>query len=135
MMYISIDELFLDHMFVEKNDKRWVLLIDERDNQLGLINIIRFLDNVNNEINAVPIENLQLEIDLSQLQSANSELIAQFVILQTSLVRTNGRLSIINANPMLKSTFDVVMLDKIISIQYTGNVQSDSYEYDDDSDE
>jgi anti-anti-sigma regulatory factor len=121
-------------MFVEKSEKKWVLLIDEKDNQLGLINIIRFLDGVNNEINTNPVENLQLEIDLSQLQSANSELIAQFVILQTNLVRHNGRLSIINANPMLKSTFDVVMLDKIISIMYTGNVQSDSYEYDDDDD-
>ncbi|MDH4199989.1 MAG: hypothetical protein OEV66_06370 [Spirochaetia bacterium] len=122
-------------MFVEKSEKKWVLLIDEQDNQLGLINIIRFLDSVNNEIIEKPVEALQLEIDLSQLQSANSELIAQFVILQTSLVRHNGRLSIINANPMLKSTFDVVMLDKIIAIQYSGNVESDSYEYDDESEE
>lgn len=122
-------------MFVEKSDKKWILLIEEKDGQLGLINIIRFLDSVNNEINSKPIDDLQVEIDLSQLQSANSELIAQFVILQTSLVRYNGRLSIVNCNPMLKSTFDVVMLDKIISIQYSGNVESDSYEYDDDSDE
>ncbi len=118
-------------MRVDKQDKIWTVFIEEKDNQLGLINIIRYIDALNTEINENPIDELQFELDLSRLESANSELIAQFVIIQTSLVRTNGRLKIINVNPELKSTFDVVMLDKIISIQYAGMGE----DMDDDSDE
>ena len=78
-------------------------------------------------------ESKWLEIDLAKLNSANSELIAKFVELQSILVRTDGRLNVINANPELKSSFDVVMLDKIIPIQYVGQEDpgEDGYAYDD----
>ena len=120
-------------MHIEKNEKIWSVVIEEKDNQLGLINIIRHLDNVNLEINENPVEELSVELDLGALIAANSELIAEFVIIQTSLVRNNGRLKIVNANPELKSTFDVVMLDKIISIQYIG-MDEENVSYDDDDD-
>lgn len=120
-------------MLVEKNQNIWNVVIETKDNQLGLINIIRHLDAVNQEINDKPVEGLLLELDLNALISANSELIAEFVIIQTNLVRSNGRLKIVNANPELKSTFDVVMLDKIISIQYVGmDEENNSYDEDDD---
>lgn len=118
-------------MYVDKQEKTWTVYIEEKDNQLGLINIIRYLDSLNQEINDESVKELQFELDLSKLESANSELIAQFVIMQTTLVRHDGRLRIINVNPELKSTFDVVMLDKIISIQYIGIGE----DQDDDSEE
>lgn len=107
-------------MQVTKTDELWRVEIEDSDNQLGLINTIRHLDRLNDELSDVKIEGLIFEIDLEKLRSANSELIAQFVMIQTSLVRMDGRLRIVNANPELKSSFDVVMLDKIINISYPG---------------
>jgi len=120
-------------MQLNKSEDKWTINTEDKDNQLALINIIRFLDKVNEEINSTKKADLNLEFDLTTLKSANSELIAQFVILQTSLVRYNGRLKIINANLDLKSIFDVVMLDKIINIKYLG--QPDTGDNDDLSDE
>jgi len=117
-------------MVLNKSNDKWMLIIERKDNLLGLINIIRYLDDINGDINKNKINGLQFEMNLQELESVNSELIAQFVILQTSLVRYNGRLKIVEANPELKGTFDVVMLDKIISIQYLGLEESDSYDDD-----
>lgn len=107
-----------------EQEKIWQVEVEEKDNQLGLINIIRYLDSLQNRIVEAAIDELSLEINLSSLLTITSELIAQFVMLQTNLVRFNGRLRIVEAAMELKSSFDVVMLDKIISIQYVG--QSDS---------
>ncbi|MCX7632493.1 MAG: hypothetical protein N2Z22_04075 [Turneriella sp.] len=118
-------------MQVNKGEGKWQVIIEEQDNKLGLINMIRHLDRVIAELEAAKIPNLQLEMDLAKLNSANSELIAKFVELQSILVRTDGRLSVINANPELKSSFDVVMLDKIVPVQYIGQTgDEESYEYD-----
>lgn len=106
-------------MQITKTDERWRVVIEDQDNQLGLINTVRYLENLTEELNDVP-EGLILEVNLEHLRSVNSELIAQFVNLQTTLVRSDGRLRITEANPELKSAFDVVMLDKIISIHYAG---------------
>ncbi|MES0490723.1 MAG: hypothetical protein ABUK01_12055 [Leptospirales bacterium] len=113
-------------MLIDKSDTKWALVVEPRDNQLGLINIIRNLYTVNEELSTSTTEGLDFEFDLANLGSANSELIAQFVNIQMSLVRHNGRLRIVNANPDLKSVFDVVMLDKIINIQYLGQDESDN---------
>lgn len=112
-------------MQVTKDEKNWNVIFEEPDNQLGLINTIRYLEKLNDEINEASIENLILELDLQHLCCANSELIAQFVVLQSSLVRTDGRLRIVRTNPELKSAFDVVMLDKIINITYLGQSEDD----------
>lgn len=106
-----------------EQEKLWQIAVEEKDNQLGLINIIRYLDSLQTKISEEAIDELMLEINLENLLSVTSELIAQFVMLQTSLVRFNGRLRIVEASMDLKSSFDVVMLDKIIPIQYAG--QSD----------
>jgi len=121
---------------IEKKDNEWLALIEDEDNQLGLINTIRRLEKLNNEIDEDVKEPVILSIDLQRLQAVNSELVAQFVMLQSNLVRTNGRLQIINTNPELKSSFDVVMLDKIISIEYFGknNSSSDTAEEPEDDD-
>ncbi len=118
-------------MQVSKTDEKWNVTVEEQDNQLGLINTIRFLERICDEIAKKALPNLIFELDLAKLRSANSELIAQFVMLQSTLVRTDGRLRIINANPELKSNFDVVMLDKIINITYLGQVDDseDGYSY------
>ncbi|MDH5720870.1 MAG: hypothetical protein OEZ13_09705 [Spirochaetia bacterium] len=123
-------------MKIEKKDNEWLALIEDEDNQLGLINTIRRLEKLNNEIDEDVKEPVILSIDLQRLQAVNSELVAQFVMLQSNLVRTNGRLQIINTNPELKSSFDVVMLDKIISIEYFGknNSSSDTAEEPEDDD-
>ncbi len=120
-------------MQVNKSESKWLVVIEDQDNKLGLINMIRHLDKVVSELEMAKIPNLLLEIDLAKLNSANSELIAKFVELQSILVRTDGRLNVINANPELKSSFDVVMLDKIIPIQYVGQEDpgEDGYAYDD----
>ena len=110
-------------------DTLWKVTVEDSDNQLGLINTIRYLEKLNLEIDQAQVENLILELDLEKLANVNSELIAQFVLLQSSLVRTNGHLQIINANLELKSSFDVVMLDKIISITYAGGYVEDSDDY------
>ncbi|MDH5718416.1 MAG: hypothetical protein OEZ22_12385 [Spirochaetia bacterium] len=107
-------------MVIDKKDINWKVLIEKQDNQLGLVNTIRKLEHLNNEIVETVKDPVLLSIDLAELGAINSELIAQFVMLQTNLVRTNGKLEIINTNPELKSSFDVVMLDKIISISYLG---------------
>jgi len=117
-------------MKTEKSDTKWTLVVEPQDNQLGLINIIRNLYQVNEDLSKSDTEGLDFEFDLAELGSANSELIAQFVNIQMSLVRHNGRLRIVNANPDLKSVFDVVMLDKIINIQYQGQEESDTSEDD-----
>ena len=122
-------------MQIDRSDTKWSLVIEPQDNQLGLINIIRNLYSVNDELSKSTTEGLDFEFDLANLGSANSELIAQFVNIQMSLVRHNGRLRIINANPELKSVFDVVMLDKIINIQYLGQDESESSEDDEYSEE
>jgi len=122
-------------MEIIKEEKHWTINVGERDSNLGMINIIRYLDQVITEIDENPVEELALDLNLSNLTFANSELIAQFVNLQTHLVRHNGRLRIVDAHPMLKSTFDVVMLDKIISVNYNGLEESDDYEFDDDEDD
>ena len=116
-------------MLVTRTDEKWNVTIEEQDNQLGLINTIRYLEKVNDEIGALQPQNLILELNLSPLRSANSELIAQFVMLQSTLVRTDGRLKIVDANPELKSSFDVVMLDKIIGINYLGQGEEDEDGY------
>jgi len=120
-------------MQVNKSESLWSVVIEDHDNKLGLINMIRHLDRIVTEIEIAKIPNLRLEIDLGKLTSANSELVAKFVELQSVLVRTDGRLNVINANPELKSSFDVVMLDKIIPIQYIGQDDpgEDGYSYDD----
>ncbi len=120
-------------MQVNKSESKWLVVIEDQDNKLGLINMIRHLDRVVSELEIAKVPNLLLEIDLAKLNSANSELIAKFVELQSILVRTDGRLNVINANPELKSSFDVVMLDKIIPIQYVGQEDpgEDGYAYDD----
>ena len=120
-------------MQITKEDKNWLVCIDRSDNQMGMVNMLRNMEKLDADIQENPIEELILKIDLGQLERANSELIAQFVMLQSSLVRNNGRLQLINANYELKSTFDVVMLDKIINIQYMGQDEnavddSDYYE-------
>jgi len=116
-------------MQVIKEPQFWKVIVEEQDNNLGVHNTVRFLEKINQEITDNEIEDLIVEVDLANLNSANSELIAQFVMIQTSIVTYNGRLRIVNANRELKSSFDVVMLDKIINIQYLG------YDEDDDSEE
>lgn len=104
---------------IEQNNA-WQIVIEREDNQMGNVNVIRYLDNLNDELLQSPKENLLLELNLEGLDSVSSELIAQFIMLQTTLVRSKGRLRIVEANMDLKSSFDVVMLDKIISVQYVG---------------
>lgn len=118
-------------MLVTRTEGKWNVAIEEQDNQLGLINTIRYLEKLNDEITEEEPQNLLLELNLAHLHSANSELIAQFVMLQSTLVRTDGRLKIVEANPELKSSFDVVMLDKIIGINYLGQEDDseDGYAY------
>jgi len=112
-------------MQTTKEPKSWVVCVEEKDNQLALINLLRGLEVLNDEIGEENIDDLILSLDLKELEWANSELIAQFVMLQSNLVRHDGRLKIINANIELKGAFDVVMLDKIISIQYDGLDESE----------
>lgn len=119
---VEVDFSFRPMQLLEQ-EKLWQIAVEEKDNQLGLINIIRYLDSLQTKISEEAIDELMLEINLENLLSVTSELIAQFVMLQTSLVRFNGRLRIVEASMDLKSSFDVVMLDKIIPIQYAG--QSD----------
>lgn len=107
-------------MQVSKTESLWEVKVEEQDNQLGLINLIRYLEKLCDEIEQKSIPRLILEIDLSKLRSVNSEIIAQFVMLQSALVRTDGRLRLVNVNRDLKPNLDVVMLDKIISISYQG---------------
>ncbi|RME88725.1 MAG: STAS domain-containing protein [Candidatus Hydrogenedentota bacterium] len=107
-------------MLAEKKENLWRYVIEPGDNQLGLINTVRYLEKENEEIEQAKIPNHIVEIDLKELQSVNSEIIAQFVNLQSTLVQTGGKLKLVNVNPELKSSFDVVMLDKIIFIQYFG---------------
>jgi len=111
-------------MQITKTDQMWNVTIEEQDNQLGLINTIRFLEKLNDEIANASIAGHILELNLQHLCCANSELIAQFVMLQSTLVRTDGRLRIVETNPELKSAFDVVMLDKIINITYLGQTDT-----------
>lgn len=115
-------------MKLTEKEKHWLVEIEEQDNQLGLINIVRYLDKLNTRIAGEGIDELLVEISIKDLFSLTSELIAQFVMLQTNLVRFNGRLRIIEASRELKSSFDVVMLDKIIPIQYSGQDDSDEEE-------
>lgn len=119
-------------MQIEKKDQnKWIVFIEEADNQLGLINTIRNLEKLDDEITNHNSEELSIDLNLSRLRSANSELISQFVIIHQSLVQKNGRLYLVEANPDLKSSFDVVMLDKIISVKYEGiddKVESDEEE-------
>ena len=107
-------------MKVEKGEESWIARSEEIDNKMGMKNLVRFLEQLNDEIDALGQEDLILKMDLEQLVRVNSQVIAQFVTLQSNLVRTNGRLRIVNANPELRGAFDVVMLDKIINIQYLG---------------
>ena len=79
---------------------------------------MRFFSNLIEEIKKIKIKNLVLELDLQHLSQANSELLAQFVIMQSELVKLDGRLRIINANHDLRGPFDVVMLNKVIEIAY-----------------
>ena len=113
-------------MLIEKEEASWTVRAEDADNQLGLINMVRYLEKVNDDITKENPEKLVVSLDLEKLERVNSELIAQFVMLQSSLVRDNGRLKIINANPALRSFFDVVMLDKIINISYFGAEDDDS---------
>ena len=113
-------------MLIEKEEAAWTVRAEDADNQLGLINMVRYLEKMNDEITRENPEKLVLSLDLEKLERVNSELIAQFVMLQSNLVRNNGRLKIINANAELRSFFDVVMLDKIINISYFGTEDGDS---------
>lgn len=113
-------------MLIEKEEALWIVRAEDADNQLGLINMVRYLEKVNDEITKENPEKLVVSLDLEKLERVNSELIAQFVMLQSNLVRDNGRLKIINANAALRSFFDVVMLDKIINISYFGTEDDDS---------
>lgn len=110
---------------VEKESHLWSVRVEPEDNQMGLVNTLRSLESLSDQLNAELSDDLELELDLQNLYDINSALIAQFVMLHQILVRVNGRLKIINANPELKSSFDVVMLDKIISIAYDGLDESD----------
>lgn len=110
---------------MDKENHLWSVRVEPEDNQMGLVNTLRSLESLSDQLNAELSENLELELDLQNLYDINSALIAQFVMLHQVLVRVNGRLKIINANPELKSSFDVVMLDKIISIAYDGLEESD----------
>ena len=110
---------------VEKESRLWSVRVEPEDNQMGLVNTLRSLESLGDQLNAELSDDLELELDLQNLNDINSALIAQFVMLHQVLVRVNGRLKIINANPELKSSFDVVMLDKIISIAYDGLDESD----------
>lgn len=110
---------------VEKESHLWSVRVEPEDNQMGLVNTLRSLESLSDQLNAELSDDLELELDLQNLHDINSALIAQFVMLHQILVRVNGRLKIINANPELKSSFDVVMLDKIISIAYDGLDESD----------
>ena len=112
-------------MHVEKESYLWSVRVEPEDNQMGLVNTLRSLESLSDQLNAELSDDLELELDLQNLYDINSALIAQFVMLHQILVRVNGRLKIINANPELKSSFDVVMLDKIISITYDGLDESD----------
>lgn len=112
-------------MHVEKESHLWSVRVEPEDNQMGLVNTLRSLESLSDQLNAELSDDLELELDLQNLYDINSALIAQFVMLHQILVRVNGRLKIINANPELKSSFDVVMLDKIISIAYDGLDESD----------
>ena len=107
-------------MRIDKKEQEWLVEVEKADNQMGLINIVRDLERVGDQIADEAIVGLILNLDLSALDSVNSEIIAQFVMLQSNLVRTDGRLRVVNANVELKSSFDVVMLDKIIAITYLG---------------
>ena len=51
------------------------------------------------------------------------------------MVKIDGRLKIINANHDLRSTFDVVMLDKVINIRYDGESDKDEDEDEDNDDD
>ncbi len=122
------------------NPQKWTVEIEEVDNQLGLINTIRYLEKLDNEINDFEGRDLYVDLILRKLRSANSEIISQFVIIHQSLVQKGGRLRLVDANPDLKSSFDVVMLDKIIAVNYEGMDESmmddeDEEEDDDDLDE
>ena len=94
------------------------MTIEPIGTDLSLIDTVRFMSNLVDEVREAKIKDHILELDLKHLSHANSELVAQFVIMQSELVKLDGRLKIITANPNLKSAFDVVMLDKVIQITY-----------------
>jgi|GEM_PF-1300552 anti-anti-sigma regulatory factor len=121
----------------KENPLKWTVEIEEVDNQLGLINTIRYLEILDNEINDFEGRDLYVDLILRKLRSANSEMISQFVIIHQSLVQKGGRLRLVDANPDLKSSFDVVMLDKIIAVNYEGmdeSMMDDEDEEEDDDD-
>ncbi len=105
-------------MKIEKKEGKWTIILEDTENRLSTIDNTRRLIELNEEIEKSKIDNLIVEFDLSKVTSTNSELIAQFVAFQSTLVETDGRVNIINANPVLRSSFDVIMLDKIINIKY-----------------
>jgi hypothetical protein len=110
---------------IEKDKQLWSVRVEPADNQMGLVNTLRSLESLSDQLNSELEDGLEVELDLKNLYDINSALIAQFVMLHQILVRVNGRLKIMNANTDLKSSFDVVMLDKIISIAYDGLDVSD----------
>ena len=106
-------------MTIKKNDNQWqVNLGGISGTRLAVLDVVRNCLSLNDEIRKSSLQGLIVDLDLSGLGTAHSEIIGQFVSLQSSLVQNDGRLNLKNANPTLRSSFDVIMLDKIISIEY-----------------
>ena len=103
---------------IKKEEKKWTLIMGSLNGYISLVNSVRQFSNLSQEIIQSNVDQLLLEVDLAQVKIANSELISQLVTIQSEMIKLNGRLKIINANPELRSTFDIIMLDKVINISY-----------------
>ena len=106
-------------MTVKKMGNNWnVELGGVSGTRLAVLDVVRNFLSLNDEIRQSSISGLVVDVDLSGLHVAHSEIVGQFVSIQSSLVQYDGRLNLKNANPLLRGSFDVIMLDKIINIEY-----------------
>ena len=121
-------------MKLNKTKGKWTLFLGPIENNISLVDSVRELSGLSEEIRKLNTRKLLLEVDLQKLKVASSELISQLVIIQSEMVKIDGRLKIVNANHDLRSAFDVVMLDKVINIHYYGESDKDEDEEEDNED-
>ena len=69
-------------MKLHKEKDKWTLFLGPIDSNISLVDSVRELSGLSEEIGKLATRKLLLEVDLQKLKVANSELISQLVIIQ-----------------------------------------------------
>ncbi len=90
------------------------------ENHVQLINTLRTLEKIKEDIKSKKKKKLKVEFNLSQVEHLPSSIISEFVFFRRLLAPLEGEVILSEVSPNLKSFFDIIGVEKLIRVEYKG---------------